>query len=170
MSTNQLRFLKDIVNRAVHTEYKSPKLFRLDIDGAPPDFDLFVLDMSHTPIENGNEEIAYGFKKINLPSQTEPIVLTVTLSDSPNEHVREFFKEWNAKLDNGDGTVNPPNQFLKTVRRYRIMSSEFSPTGFVETLANEWKMWCGRVGEYSESREESGRLTYPITLNEWRRA
>lgn len=259
-----LVFLKNIQSQAVKKKYKSVKMFRLEIDCAPKDLDFFVVDMSHTPIEVESEEVRYGFKKMNFANLSQQVDLTVTFHDSEDERLRTWLTMWNGLMDNGDGTSNPPNVYLKKVRRYRlgttnplsgcfdvkpeavgnyptmggfgiplkiggydfgtisnlnqlpgaiaqgvkdyamgqvssllskyipsqlmglfqnltigrglpITSGTSSASGigggqseFTETKTDEWMMWVSRVGDISESREESGMLTFPVTFTGFR--
>lgn len=256
-----LVFLKNIQDQAVKKKYKSPKMFRLEVDGAPKDLNFYIVDMSHTPTEFDVEDVRYGFKKLNYPGQSQQVDLTVTLRDSEDERLRTWLNVWSGLIDNGNGTSNPPSYYLKKVRRFRlgksnplsgkfgssaqpevdvpitsvdmniggydfgsvsnlnqlpddmaaefaeypqgradsvmskyvppelagvfnnlsygrgisVSSTAFSPTGaggttsgFIETKTDEWMMWPSRIGEYNESREESGPLTFPVTFTGFR--
>lgn len=250
-----LVFLKSIQSQAVKKKYKSVKMFRLEIDGAPKDLDFFIVDMSHTPIEIESEEVRYGFKKMNFANLSQQVDLTVTFHDSEDERLRTWLTIWHNSIDNGDGTSNPPSMYLKKIRRYRLgttnplsgcfdvksesvgiplkiggydfgtisnlnqlpdaiargvkdyttgqvnsLLSKYIPSQlmglfqnlaigrglpiigstsfasgigggqseFTETKTDEWMMWPSRVGDITESREESGMLSFPVTFTGFR--
>ncbi len=254
MVSIKLNFLKNIQDQAVKKKFKSPKMFRLEVEGAPKDLDFFLIDIAHTPIELDTEDVRYGFKKMNFPNMSQQVDITATFRDSEDERLRTWLSTWAALIDNGDGTSNPPNMYLKKVSRWRLgssnpLSGDFNSSslgdidiplsdeevniggydygsvsnvnqlpsdianglagapqgkvdsvlakyvppqtmgafsnqsvgrgipltgqntvsnGFVETKTDEWRMWPSRVGEYNESREESGKLIFPVTFTGFR--
>ncbi len=161
--------LRSIQSKALAKKYRPNKKFKLEIDGAPGDLDYYVVDMSHTPIESATTEITYGFKKMTFPDQSQPVELTVTFRDSDDEKITDWLKDWHSKIDNGDGTMNPPSRFLKKGKRYIVEDAgSCGSSSYVETLKDEWMMFPFRVGEKTETREEGGPLTFPVSFMTFR--
>lgn len=185
-----LRYLRDVATRTLRTKFKSNKGFRVEIDDIPTaiDLDYHIMDATHCIVEIETKQLPAGMKRINLPTTSQQVDLTLTIRDDEDETIRDFFVEWSNKIDNGDGTANPPADYLKKVRRFKRVTSSpihgFHLTGEnrneliqldretkkapknVET--DEWDMFVTKIGDQVESLEESGHHTYTVTLTGFR--
>lgn len=183
-----LRFLKQTAGTLARKKFKSNKSFSVEIDGAPADIDFHVMDMTHCIVEIETAQKKIGMKRINLPEASQQVDITLTIRDDQHETFRKFFIDWSNLIDNGDGTSNPPSHYLKKVRRFKHVSSS-NESGFFLTESNykdlqkkhstpgtapnkveteEWDMFVTKIGDQSESVEESGHHTYPVILTGFR--
>jgi len=183
-----LQYLKTVSDKLVRTKYKSNKAFRVEIDGAPLDLDYHVMDITHCVIEIETNPVAAGMKRLNYPEASQQVDVTLTIRDDDDETLRDWFVNWADLIDNGDGTSNPPSHYLKKVRRFKRVGSSpttgffLTETNYEEMLAkskkqsvapkiietDEWDMYVSKVGDQTESLEESGHHTYPVTLTSFR--
>lgn len=145
----------------VKTPFHLSWQYRIEIDGyskGADDFDLFVKDISYTPVEIETDPIPAGFHVITFPSGAQPVVVSMTMRDHQDRRVYNFCNEWAGKIINKDGTVNLPLEYIKKFTRYNILDDS------TEVKTDTWEVFLTQIGEISESREEPGIMEFPITL------
>lgn len=180
--------LKTVAANLVRKKFKSNKAFKIEIDGAPLDLDYHIIDATHCVVEIETNQVQAGMKRLNMPEASQQVDLTLTIRDDEAETLREWFISLSNKIDNGDGTCNPPSHYLINVRRYKRVTSSKESGFFLNesngkelealskkpssapknVLTDEWQMFVNKVGDQTESLEESGHHTYPVSLMSFR--
>jgi len=155
---NKLRLIN---KQLVSTQFQNDWLFRLEIEGAPDDFDFYVKDISYNPREMGTDEEAVGAMTFTWPTSITPVKVTATMRDNEDGRIMLFMSTWFAKVVKPDGTVGLPyggNGYLKKVG-VKWQKDDGSELGI-----GEWKMYPTSLGEHSHSRENCAFLEFPVSL------
>lgn len=152
---NKLRMTTRLL---VSTEFQKQWQFRLEVDGAPKDFDLYVKDIAYGPVDVKTDEDSYGGVVMTWPLGLAPVRLSVTVRDNRDERIAHFFDEWVGKVALPDGTVGIPAEYLRKVRKY-IVHDDSS-----ETLSATWTMYPLTRGDISQSRETGDFLEFPVVF------
>lgn len=155
---NRLRMLS---KKLVATNFQKDWLFRLEVEGEPADFDLYIKDISYTPIEITTDEENYGGVTMAWPTGRVPVKITATMRDDEDRRNSRFFYEWCEKAVHADGTVGLPYEADGYVKKVRVYEQRDDGT---ETLAGEWEMYATSPGETSRSRENGSYKEFPVAL------
>jgi hypothetical protein len=156
---------KLIARKMGKTDFKQSWQFRLEIEGQPEDFDIYVKDITHGPTEIENDPTKAGGRTLTYPTGAAPVNLSMTVRDHQDERIAQWFDAWTAKVVNADGTLNLPygqDGYVKKVKRFRQDKDD------AETLTNTWEMYPVQRGDVTESRDEPGMLEFPITFIQFR--
>jgi len=158
--------LKTMARRLVKEKFKHVWQFRLDIEDAPTDLDIYVKDVTYGPTEIENNPMKAGGRVLTFPSGAQPVSLSMTVRDNEDERVSKWFDEWAAKVVMEDGTFGLPygaDGYVKKVRRY------FADADGSEEERDMWEMFPVQRGDVTETREGSGNfLEFPITFIQFR--
>lgn len=154
--------MRRTVKRLMETPFQQGWQFRIEIDGAPRDFDLYVRDVTY-----GLLSIEYETKQIGSVSTNSPInrtahEISLTLRDHEDGRIMKFLKDMADKVTNDDGTVNLSSTYLVKMRMYRLLFSGG------EVLESEWKVSIGGC-EVARARPEVNQfISYPVTFQSFR--
>ena len=160
---NKLRLT---TRKMVKTPYKQGWQFRIEIEGEPIDFDIYVKEASHGPTEVNTEEDQYGGQTLTWPTGSAPVELALTLRDHEDERVAKWFDAWSAKVVFADGTVGLPygsDGYVKKVKRYSLVDD-----GRREELRETWEMYPIKRGDVTESREDAKHLEFTAVFRQFR--
>lgn len=155
---NKLRMIN---KQLVQTAFQKKWLFRLDIDGAPDDFDFYVKDVAYNPRDMNTDEEQIGSMTMTWPVSQVPIKVNSTMRDNEDGRNLKFMATWFRKAVRLDGTVGLPygsNGYLKKVRVY------WQKEDGSESCVGEWEMYVIGLGELSQSREESAFMEFPVSF------
>ena len=159
-----------LVQKMVKTSFQHAWAYRIEIEGQPSDFEIFVKDISYGPVEIGTNPIKVGVNNLTFPNSVEPVAISMTVRDHEDERIYKWLNDWASKVVNGDGTVNPPLHpqvgYLKKWRRYQLVHGESG--GFRENLSREWSVYPTQMGDIAESYSEHGLLEFPISFVQFR--
>ena len=156
-----------MVRTLYRTEFQESRNFDIEIDGAPDDLSLYVVDISYGPVEFESEEGKTGMKKSNSLVAVEPVTITITVRDKMENgrfKLRKWFEEWAAMVFNRDGTFNLPrpgaaDSYVKKYRRFTVSDESDS-----RIQTEEYDVLPQKLGEITESRAEGKHLEYPFTI------
>jgi hypothetical protein len=153
---------KSVITKLIQTQFRQNWQFRLEIDDAPEDFDIYVKDVSYgTVVDIQTDEHEAGGLLWTYPTRGNPVTVTMTVKDHEDQRVYKFFAEWAGKVLNGDGTVNLPVDYLKDVRRFTLQGPDDDQGAELES----WQMWVTQVGDVTENREDrSSFQSFPVTM------
>ena len=110
---NKLRMIN---KQLVQTAFQKKWLFRLDIDGAPDDFDFYVKDVAYNPRDMNTDEEQIGSMTMTWAVSQVPIKVNSTMRDNEDGRNLKFMETWFRKAVRLDGTVGLPygsNGYLK---------------------------------------------------------
>ena len=160
---------KLLVRKLVHTKFQHNWQYRIEIEGQPTDFDIFVKDVSYGPVEIGTEATAAGFIQYTYPTSVEPVSVSMTMRDHEDERIYNWFSEWAGRVVNSDGTVNPPMHpeygYLRKWTRFQLLAGT---KGYTEKKSREWSVYPTQLGDITESRDEQGFLEFPVQFIQFR--
>ncbi|MDE1465091.1 hypothetical protein [Spartinivicinus poritis] len=155
-----------VVKRSVQQAFQQNWQFKLEIEGQPTDFALFVKDVTYGLFTINTNPILTGASFVNLPHQAEPGLLTVTLRDHQDRRIHRWLLDWIANIKNPDGTLNPPlHPKLGYVRQLQLLQlTELNN----EQLINTFLVYPNQAGEITESYTEPGFLEFSVTFTKFR--
>ena len=158
---NQLR---QTVRKLVRTDFQPEWLFRLDVSGAPSDFDLYVKDItySHFDIQTDDEQI--GSATMSWPTAEQALQISMTVRDNVDQRVASFLRAWAHQVVHTDGTVGLPYGVDGYVRNVRVYTQ--SPSG-TERLVCSREMYPIQCGEITQSRENAAWMEIPVTFTQF---
>lgn len=160
---------KMMVKRLVAMPFQKNWQFRLEIEEQPLDFDLFVKDVSYGPIEIEYEPLKLGVNQIQMATGVLPVSISMTVRDHDDERIHKWFAQWVAKQVNGDGTINPPlHPDYKWLREWKKYTLVKGTDGFTEVLSEKYIVAPVQLGDVTQSYEEHGFKTFPITVIQFR--
>ena len=171
---NQLRMKS---KELVRTPFQHGFDWRIEIDGAPPDFELYAKDFTYSPIEVQTETMNVGIQQLTWPNSAGPVGTLMTVRDNKDRRIYKWFEKLvngeeikdaegnvtgNRGMFNIDGTVNLPSEYCFDFKRYSRSSEEGSePT-------DTWKVYPLKIGDITESVDQPGLLEFPITFMQFR--
>lgn len=153
--------LRQINRQLVHTNFQMEWQFRFEMEEEPPEFDLFVKDVSYGVFDTATEEDQYGSATFVWPVATQAIRMSVTVRDHEDGRIRDFLKDWHKKVILPNGTVGlpyGPNGYVKKVKRYDLT------TDGQEKLEAELEMYPIQCGDISRSRANGEFMEFPVTF------
>ena len=154
--------MRRTVKQLIETPFQQGWQFRVEIDGAPRDFDLYVRDVTYGPLTIEYEAKQIGSISINSPINRTATEISLTMRDHEDARMMKFLTILADKVTNDDGTVNLSSQYLVKMRMYRLLSNG------QEVLESEWKVSVGGF-EVARSRAELNQfISYPVTFQSFR--
>lgn len=155
---NQLR---NINKKLVRTEFVQEWNFRLEIEGQPDEFDLYIKDISHGGFEVAADEEKYGAATFSWPVSQNPMRISFTARDNYDLRVSTFLHNWYRKAIINQGVVGLPfgnDGYVKKTAIYHIKSS-----GEEVKVYNilSYPIQCGDV---TRSHENNQFMEMPVTL------
>lgn len=155
--------LKAALRRVVKKDFRQSWQFRIEVEGEPHDFDLFVKDVTFGPTEITTEPAKYGGQVVNWPDGLAPVELSMTLRDDENETVAKWFDAWAKKVVNSDGTVNLQGEYVRKIKRYHVAMDYRS-----EEVRDTWTMFPVRRGDVVLSYEDGRHQEFQATFVQFR--
>jgi len=153
--------LRHINRQLVHTDFQAEWNFRLHIDGAPPDFDFYVKDITYSTLDIATDEESYGAATNTWPTGDQPLRISFTMRDNIDGRNTMFFAAWWGQVVGSNGTVGLPlglNGYVRQVVIYNITTEGNEIPYHVK------QMYPIQVGEVSRSRENGQFTEIPVTL------
>jgi len=157
--------LRGISKRLVENHFREPWQFRVEIDEYPyptNDFDMYVREISYTPIEVETDVVKAGMQTLTYPSGTAPVTVTLMMRDHEDRRVSKWFTELIKKVVNSDGTVNLPADYCVNFRRYSLLEDN------TEEETDKWLVYPTQLGEVTEATDGENLLEFPITFIQFR--
>lgn len=155
---NQLR---NINKKLVRTEFVQEWNFRLEIEGQPDEFDLYVKDISYGGFEIGNDEEHCGTATYSWPNMIQPQRISFTARDNYDLRIASFLHGWKSKVVRGDGTVGLPfgiDGYVRKIRIYHVKSSG------MEVPLYDYLGYPLQYGDATRSHENGQFMEVPVTM------
>ena len=140
--------LRMITRQLVRKDFQKQWQFRIELEGEPHEFDLYVKDISYSTIEAVTENDSYGGLSMAWPIGIELVKLSMTVRDDESGTIQHFIDSWIEKAVHKDGTVGLPYGplgYVKKVKKYIVTDKD-------ERLSEEWEMYPTTRGDVSQSR------------------
>ena len=153
--------LRQVSRQLVRTDFQPEWNFRLDLEGAPADFDFYVKDVSYSHFDIATDEEQYGAASYVWPTADQPLRISFTMRDNIDGRNAVYFSQWWGKVVGPDGTVGLPRGPNGYVRKALIYNIDVTGK---ETLSYVMNCYPIQVGEISRSRENGQFLEIPVTL------
>lgn len=153
--------LRQVSRQLVRTDFQTEWNFRLDLEGAPADFDFYVKDVSYSHFDIATDEEQCGSASYVWPTADQPLRISFTMRDNIDGRNAVFLSQWWGQVVGPDGTVGlpfGPNGYVR-----KAMISNIDVTGR-ETLSHAVNCYPIQVGDISRSRENWQFLEIPVTL------
>lgn len=153
--------LRRINKKLVQTEFVHEWDFRLEIEGQPADFDLYIKDISYSGFEIGTDEEKYGIATYTWPTTDQPVRVSFTARDNYDLRIATFITRWAEQVKNNNGTVNLPfgiSGYTKKMTIYNIKTS-----GEEIPLYNLLG-YPIQYGDCTRSHENCAFMEMPVTL------
>ena len=145
--------------RLVETDFQHSNQFKISFSEQSPDFDLFAVTCSYTPIEATFDTWYIGHSPVNFPDTAEHIVVTVTFREHEDKRVQKWLTGMHEKVFLPNGLLANPfqNQMEMTIQPL---------DHYGEASADPDRLNCliQQVGEIEYSYEEEGMLLLPCTF------
>lgn len=153
--------LRQINKKLVQTEFVQEWNFRLEIEGQPTDFDLYVKDLSYSGFELGTDEEKYGIATYTWPTADQPLRISFTARDNYDLRVASYIHSWAGEVVNNNGTVGVPFGPFGYARKVRIYH--------VKTSGEEVPLYQNmsypiQYGECTRSHENPQFMEMPVTM------
>ncbi|MBE0505916.1 MAG: hypothetical protein IBX50_04240 [Marinospirillum sp.] len=159
---NMIKAMRQINKRMVNTAYRHPWQFRIEMDQAPKDFDLFVKSISQEPYTLETNPFMAGATPIHYPSAAQPVTLAMTCYDHEDERMYRWMEDRVNMVVNADGTWNLPIDYLITCKVFRRLYDGS------EVLRQHMRLVPLVLGEITESVDAKESLEFPMTFVEFR--
>ena len=133
----------------------------VEVDGLNG-FDMFVKDITYSSGNIETESKVIGSVEFSKPTYVSAGPVTMTVRDTEDGKIMDWFKERRSRVTNPDGTINLPPEYLMKIRVYRVTQD-----GGKE-LEEEMRVFPTQLGEITRSRDQvSEFLSYPITFQKY---
>lgn len=147
----------------VRTPFQQGWQYRVEADGMPPDFDIYVKDITYGAFTIEFEAKQIGTVEIQNPTHRTAGQVTLTVRDHQDGRVEEFFTKGAGKVVNPDGTVNLPKDYLIKMRLYLLLEDGG------ERLSKEWEVAPADCSDITRSRSSLNEfVSFPITFQKYR--
>lgn len=153
--------LRQISHQLVKTDFQTEWNFRLELEGAPADFDFYVKDISYSHFDIATDEEQYGSASYVWPTADHPLRISFTMRDNIDGRNAVFLRQWWGQVVGPDGTVGLPFGLTGYVRKATIYNIDV--TG-LETPSHGMYCYPIQVGDISRSRENGQFMEIPVTL------
>lgn len=161
---NLIRSMKEFSKRMVQTAFRKPHQFRVEMDEAPEDWDLYVKEISQERYNIDTDPHNVGAYVFSYPTTIQPVTLSMTCYDNEDGRMYDWFEKRLDKMENKDGTWNVPAEYLLTCKIFRRLSDDS------EVLRQEMRMFPVTLGSLTESLDGRELLEFPMTFIEFRTA
>lgn len=153
--------LRQVSRQLVRTDFQAEWNFRLELEGAPADFDFYVKDITYSHFDIATDEEQCGAASYAWPTADQILRISFTMRDNVDGRNAAFLSRWWGQVVGADGTVGVPFGLNGYVRKAVIYNIDV--TG-LETPSYEMYCYPIQVGEISRSRENCQFAEIPVTL------
>lgn len=153
--------LRQVSRQLMQTDFQTEWNFRLEIEGAPADFDFYIKDISYSYFDIATDEEKYGAASYTWPTGDQCLRLSFTMRDNIDGRNTVFFSRWWGKVVGTGGTVGLPlgeNGYVKGIMIYNI---DVEGNEILSQVMNGYPI---QVGDISRSRENGQFMELPVTL------
>lgn len=158
-----LATMRTFSKKMVQTAFREVWQFRVEVDDAPGDWDLYCKEIVQTPIELEANTQRVGAHYLSYLSSAQPVSLSMTMRDNEDGRIYDWFSDWVDTVVYPDGTWGLPVDYLKTLKIY-VRDNQGG-----EYLRQELRVQPMVLGEITETVERTGSLLeFPVTLLEFR--
>lgn len=91
----------------------------VEVDGLNG-FDMFVKDITYSSGNIETESKVIGSVEFSKPTYVSAGPVTMTVRDTEDGKIMDWFKERRSRVTNPDGTINLPPEYLMKIRVYRV--------------------------------------------------
>lgn len=162
---NRLRLIN---HQLVHTDFIKEWNFSVEIDGAPPDLDFYVKDVTYSFFDGNSDDEQIGSMVLSWPTTQNPAKVTLNMRDNEDMRCSLFMRDWLYKVFpiRSDGTY-----------AYGTVGLPFGDDGYLRmVLVQNLDIEGGKkvafgglsypiqVGEISRSHENGEFMEFPVTL------
>lgn len=159
--SSDIAYGKNIVAAAMRIRYAQGWQWTVEVDGLNG-FDMFVKDITYSSGNIETESKVIGSVEFSKPTYVSAGPVTMTVRDTEDGKIMDWFKERRSRVTNPDGTINLPPEYLMKIRVYRVTQD-----GGKE-LEEEMRVFPTQLGEITRSRDQvSEFLSYPITFQKY---
>lgn len=155
---------KQYIKKLMDTPFRQGWQFRVEVDGQPADFEIYVKDISYGGLTLEYESKTVGAQTFNYPDHKTAGDVTLTVRDHLDGRVENWFYGLAAKVVNQNGTVNLPPEYLFVMRLYRVLDERGN-----EQLEKEWLVSAAECGEHTMAMEQVTEfLTFPLVFKKFK--
>lgn len=158
---NLIKVMQSISKRMVETSFRMPWQFRIEMDEAPADFDLFAKSISQAPMTIETTAFMAGAKQVNFPTGTVAATIAMTCYDHEDERMYKWMEGRIKKVVNKDGTWNLPASYLINCKIFRVLGDGS------EEVRQKLKLVPLALGEITESLDAKEMIEFPLTFVEF---
>ncbi len=155
---------KQMSKKLMRTTFQPEWLFRLEVSGAPSDFDLYVKDISYPHFDLVTDDEQVGAATLSWPKNEQAVQISMNVRDNTDQRVAKFLRNWAHQVVHTDGTVGLPYGATGYVKDVSVYVQ--TPNG-TETLVCRREMFPIKCGEVSMSRENSAWMEIPVTFSQF---
>lgn len=155
---------KQMSKKLMRTTFQPEWLFRLEVSGAPSDFDLYVKDISYPHFDIVTDDEQVGAATLSWPKSEQAVQISMNVRDNTDQRVAKFLRAWAHQVVHTDGTVGLPYGATGYVKDVSVYVQ--TPNG-TETLVCKREMFPIKCGEISMSRENSAWMEIPVTFSQF---
>lgn len=131
--------------------------------------DMYVKDITYDPITIEVEAEKIGGHTFNFPIAVSPCTITMTMRDDSDRRVYEWFKKITDNIIDTDGTIKPLTEIEFLLTKYNLgADGKRLKVADEEKQSSEsydsWYVIPTKLGEITESRQETGNIEFPIVF------
>jgi hypothetical protein len=130
----------------------------------PVDFDMYVKDITYDPITIEVEAEKIGGHTFNFPIAVSPTTITMTMRDDSERRIYEWFKKITDNIIDTDGTIKYLGEIEFLLKKYNLTADGKGGKKDGGTSFDSWYVIPTKLGEITESREETGNIEFPIVF------
>lgn len=149
---------KAMMKAALRMMYQQGWQFAVEVDGFK-DFRMFCKDITYAPvtIETMSKQIGGG--NFNRPQAKTVNTVAMTVRDTSNNQIKDWFTARAKRVVNNDGTLNVPSQYLMNLTIYNLGHDG------TFTVADQYKVYPSGLGDITRSLDQVTEFfSYPITF------
>jgi len=161
MAVDEGTFIEQCVDELVSLDKQGAWEFCVEIEDAPDEMDILAKDISYEPITINVEEKNYGSVQVAPPMNADRVTLTMTVRDTKDKKLYNWFKWLASQIVHSDGTFGIPVEYVKRVRI-------FSSTDKSDPDPDEFYMVFTNIGEMSKDRTSKEHFEFPITWSQYK--
>lgn len=166
-----------IAKGCVRTHFAEPWQFRVEVDGEDDKartmfkkdaahhslFDYLAKNVSFGPTEIATEPVEAGANVFTFPKTSQPVVITMTVRDTADRDLYNWFTAWAGKVVNDDGTFNLPYDYTRILTIYSYRDDD----GGSENALWSGLVYPAKMGDIEMSVDGEGFTEFPITFQQF---
>lgn len=156
--SSELAYAKNILEMAMRIQYAQGWQFVVEADGLG-DLFMFVRDVTYSAGTVETEAKIIGGVQFNKPTYISAGTVTLTVRDSQDGKIANWFDERQSRVINKDGTINLSPFYVLNIRIYRV--------GFdgSKTLDRQMTVFPTERGATTRAYDQAGEfLSYALTF------